>query len=148
MPGPESELFLAGIRSFSNVLLSNVEADPQFQEKTRGKDFSLCNVIRLPPAFKEKGVEDTYLRLRLSEGKAEAEVTTSLPQADVVLEGDWETWKRVISGQEELSNAVVEGKLQVTRGAERMDFEIISLVANALMRSTVPLDVFKLIEPS
>jgi len=66
----------------------------------------------------------------------------------VVLEGDWDTWKRVISGQEELSNAVVEGKLQVTRGAEKMDFDLISLVANALMRSTVPLDVFKLIEPT
>ncbi|TDA32704.1 MAG: hypothetical protein DSO04_01785 [Hadesarchaea archaeon] len=148
MPGVESELFLAGMRSFVNVLLSNVEADPQFQEKTRGKDFSLCNVIRVPPSFREKGIEDAYLRLRLSEGKVEAEVATSLPQADVVLEGDWETWKRVISGQEELSNAVVEGKIQVTQGAEKMDFEIISLVANAMMRSTVPLDVFKLIEPS
>jgi len=29
-----------------------------------------------------------------------------------------------------------------------MDFDLISLVANALMRSTVPLDVFKLIEPT
>ena len=148
MSGVESELFLAGIRSFLNVLLSNVEADPQFHEKTKGKDFSLCNVIRVPPSFREKGIEDAYLRLRLSEGKVEAEVTTSPPQADVVLEGDWDTWKRVISGQEELSNAVVEGRLQVTRGAEKMDFDLISLVANALTRSTVPLDVFKLIEPT
>lgn len=148
MPGLEAELFLAGMRSFLNVLLSNIEADPQFQEKTRGKDFSLSNVIRLPPSFKEKGMEDAYMRFHLAEGKAEAEVATSPLQADVVLEGDWDTWKRVISGQEELSNAVVEGKIQVVQGAEKMDFEVISLIANAIMRSTVPMDVFKLIEPS
>jgi len=75
-------------------------------------------------------------------------VGTSPLEADLVLEGDWETWKNVISGQEELSNAVVEGKIKVVQGAEKMDFEVISLIANAIMRSTVPMDVFKLIEPS
>lgn len=144
----EAELFLAGMKSFLNVLLSNIEADPQFQEKTKGKDFSLLNVIRLPPSFKEKGMEDAYMRIHIAEGKTETEVANTPLKADVVLEGEWETWKRVISGQEELSNAVVEGKIQVVEGAEKMDFEIISLIANAIMRSTVPMDVFKLIEPS
>ncbi len=148
MPGVEAELFLAGMKSFANVLLSNIEADPEFREKTKGKDFSLSNVIRLPPSFREKGMEDAHLRLRLAEGRAEAEVATSPLGADVVLEGDWDTWKKVISGQVELSDAVVEGRIQVVQGAEKMDFEIISLIANAMMRSTVPADVFKLIEPS
>ncbi|MEM2265985.1 MAG: hypothetical protein DSO02_05920 [Hadesarchaea archaeon] len=148
MPGVESDLFIAGVRSFLNVLISNIEADPQFQEKTKGKNFYLTNVIRLPPSFKEKGMEDAYMRIHLSEGKVEAEVGTSPLEADLVLEGDWETWKNVISGQEELSNAVVEGKIKVVQGAEKMDFEVISLIANAIMRSTVPMDVFKLIEPS
>ncbi len=143
----ESELFIAGIRSFLNVLMSNIEAQPDFKEKTKGKDFSLSPVIRVPDPFKEKGMSDVYMHIRLVDQRVESEVSTSPFEADVVLEGEWSTWKDILSGREELSNALAEEKLKITKGVDKLDFELISLIAGGMSNSTVPDSVFKLIEP-
>ena len=143
----ESELFIVGIRTFLDFLKSNIESHPDFNVKTKGRDYSLSPVIRVPESFKQLGIGDAFIYLRLVDQRVEYDVGTEPFEADVVLEGEWATWKNIVTGQEDIADSISAEKLKILKGFDKLNFDLISMMTESLTESKIPPEAVRVIEP-
>ena len=143
-----SELFIVGIRTFLDLLKSHIESHPDFKVRTKGRDYPLSLAVRTPESFKKSGIDDAFVYLRLVDQRVEYDVGTEHFEADVVLEGEWATWKNIVSGQEDLIDSISTDKLKILKGFDKLDFGLISMIVEGLTKARMPPEAIRLVEPN
>lgn len=143
---PEAQLFYIGVQTFLQSLTSIVEGHPDYKKATEKVDLSVLWIIKTPESFKKAGIADTYITMHITNQGINVNVNTKPSKADVVLEAEWDNWKKLFTGEADFINFVAKGEIKV-KGLEKINTTLISIMMECIKGSQFPPELVKLIEP-
>lgn len=142
----EAQLFYVGVQTFLQGLTSTVEGHPDYKKVTEGVDLSVLWVIKVPETFKKAGITDTYINMHITSQGISVNVDTKPSRADATLEAEWDTWRKLFTGEADFMSTVAGGGIKV-EGLEKINPGLISIMMECIKGSQFPPELVKLIEP-
>ena len=146
----QAQVFYEGVRAFVSVLTTDIQEHPNFKKVTEGLDLSLSIAIRTPESFKQFNIADTYVHLHIVNQQLKFDVDREPFRADVTIEGGWDTWKNIFTGQENIIESVMGEKIKIEiLGELKINImDLFSILAEVVEKSKVPTQLLKFVEPT